>query len=78
MDLLDALVMLLSFAVAHGAQMALGAFGVTLIHGILRFSNVAPADTLAVATARPVAGPRRAHLHGGCAMSERPQREGPP
>ncbi|MEM8631592.1 MAG: branched-chain amino acid ABC transporter permease [Pseudomonadota bacterium] len=50
-DLLNALVALLNFviipATAYGAQLALGALGVTLIYGILRFSNFAHGDTMA-------------------------------
>lgn len=55
MDLLNALVALLNFVVipatAYGAQLALGALGVTLIYGILRFSNFAHGDTMAFGTA---------------------------
>lgn len=55
MDLLDALVAFLNFvlvpAVSYGAQLALGALGVTLIYGILRFSNFAHGDTMAFGTA---------------------------
>ncbi len=55
MDLLNALVVLLNFVVvpaaAYGAQLALGALGVTLIYGILRFSNFAYGDTMAFGTA---------------------------
>ena len=51
MDLLNAIVALLNFviipATAYGAQLALGALGVTLIYGILRFSNFAHGDTMA-------------------------------
>ncbi len=51
MDLLNAFVALLNFviipATAYGAQLALGALGVTLIYGILRFSNFAHGDTMA-------------------------------
>lgn len=51
MDILNALVVLANFvlipAVAYGAQLALGALGVTLIYGILRFSNFAHGDTMA-------------------------------
>jgi branched-chain amino acid transport system permease protein len=54
MDLLNALVALLNFVVipgtAYGAQLALGALGVTLIYGILRFSNFAHGDTMALGT----------------------------
>jgi branched-chain amino acid transport system permease protein len=55
MDLLNAIVALLNFvfipAAAYGAQLALGALGVTLIYGILRFSNFAHGDTMAFGTA---------------------------
>ena len=55
MDILNALVVLANFvlipATAYGAQLALGALGVTLIYGILRFSNFAHGDTMAFGTA---------------------------
>ncbi|SFM21193.1 branched-chain amino acid ABC transporter permease [Shimia aestuarii] len=51
MDFLNAIVALSNFviipAVAYGSQLALGALGVTLIYGILRFSNFAHGDTMA-------------------------------
>ncbi|MEJ2034776.1 MAG: branched-chain amino acid ABC transporter permease, partial [Maritimibacter sp.] len=51
MDLLNALVALTNFvlipAMAYGSQLALGALGVTLIYGILRFSNFAHGDQMA-------------------------------
>ena len=54
MDLLNAIVALSNFvlipAVAYGSQLALGALGVTLIYGILRFSNFAHGDTMAFGT----------------------------
>ena len=54
MDFLNALVALTNFvlvpAVAYGSQLALGALGVTLIYGILRFSNFAHGDTMAIGT----------------------------
>jgi branched-chain amino acid transport system permease protein len=54
MDLLNAFVTLANFvlipATAYGAQLALGALGVTLIYGILRFSNFAHGDTMAFGT----------------------------
>jgi branched-chain amino acid transport system permease protein len=37
--------------VAYGSQLALGALGVTLIFGVLRFSNFAHGDTMAFGTA---------------------------
>ncbi len=55
MDILNAIVTLLNFvivpAASYGAQLALGALGVTLIYGILRFSNFAHGDTMALGTA---------------------------
>lgn len=55
MDFLNALVALLNFVVipgaAYGAQLAIGALGVTLIYSILRFSNFAHGDTMAFGTA---------------------------
>jgi branched-chain amino acid transport system permease protein len=54
MDILNALVAFSNFvfipALAYGAQLALGALGVTLIYGILRFSNFAHGDTMAFGT----------------------------
>ena len=54
MDILNALVALLNFVVvpatAYGAQLALGALGVTLVYSILRFSNFAHGDTMAFGT----------------------------
>ncbi len=51
MDILNALVALANFvlipAVAYGSQLALGALGITLIFGILRFSNFAHGDGMA-------------------------------
>ncbi|GAD56011.1 branched-chain amino acid ABC transporter permease [Limimaricola cinnabarinus] len=53
-DLLNAIVALSNFVLvpgaAYGAQLALGALGVTLIYGILRFSNFAHGDTMAFGT----------------------------
>ncbi|MGR3484666.1 MAG: branched-chain amino acid ABC transporter permease [Paracoccaceae bacterium] len=53
-DILNALIVLANFvlipATAYGAQLALGALGVTLIYGILRFSNFAHGDTMAFGT----------------------------
>jgi len=37
-------------AIAYGSQLALGALGVTLVFGILRFSNFAHGDTMAFGT----------------------------
>ncbi len=51
MDFLNALVALSNYvlipAISYGSQLALGALGVTLIYGILRFSNFAHGDTMA-------------------------------
>jgi branched-chain amino acid transport system permease protein len=58
MDILNALVVLANFvlipAASYGAQLALGALGVTLIYGILRFSNFAHGDTMAFGTAATI------------------------
>lgn len=55
MDYLNAVVALLNYVVvpatSYGAQLALGALGITLIYGILRFSNFAHGDTMAFGTA---------------------------
>ena len=55
MDPVNAFVVLLNYVVipatSYGAQLALGALGVTLIYGILRFSNFAHGDTMAFGTA---------------------------
>ncbi len=54
MDILNTIVLLANFvfvpAIAYGSQLALGALGVTLIYGILRFSNFAHGDTMAFGT----------------------------
>jgi len=54
MDVLNALVVFANFVfvpgLAYGAQLALGALGVTLVYGILRFSNFAHGDTMAFGT----------------------------
>ena len=50
-EILNAIVVLSNYvlipAFAYGSQLALGALGVTLIYGILRFSNFAHGDTMA-------------------------------
>lgn len=50
-DILNALVVFANYVlipgIAYGSQLALGALGVTLIYGILRFSNFAQGDTMA-------------------------------
>ncbi len=53
-DVLDAAVVFTNFvlvpAISYGAQLSLGALGVTLIFGVLRFSNFAHGDTMAFGT----------------------------
>ncbi|MBX2878331.1 MAG: branched-chain amino acid ABC transporter permease [Granulosicoccus sp.] len=53
-SLLNALALLSNYvlvpALAYGSQLALGALGVTLVFGILRFSNFAHGDTMAFGT----------------------------
>lgn len=53
-DFLNAFVLMANFviipAATYGSQLALGALGVTLIYGILRFSNFAHGDTMAFGT----------------------------
>jgi branched-chain amino acid transport system permease protein len=53
-DVLNALVLFSNFvvipAMAYGAQLALGALGVTLIYAVLRFSNFAHGDLMAFGT----------------------------
>jgi len=52
MDLLNAFIALANYVlvpgIAYGSQLALGALGVTLVYGILRFSNFAHGDTMAL------------------------------
>lgn len=54
MDVLNALALFANFvlvpATAYGAQLALGALGVTLIYAVLRFSNFAHGDLMAFGT----------------------------
>ena len=53
-DILNALVLFGNFvfvpAISYGSQLALGALGVTLLFGILRFANFAHGDTMAFGT----------------------------
>jgi branched-chain amino acid transport system permease protein len=53
-DILNAIVLLLNFIIvpglSYGSQLALGALGITLIFGILRFANFAHGDTMAFGT----------------------------
>ena len=50
-DILNALVIIANFIIvpglAYGSQLALGALGVTLVFGVLRFSNIAHGETMA-------------------------------
>ena len=54
MDLMNAIVALTNFVlipgIAYGSQLAIGALGVTMVYGILRFSNFAHGDTMAFGT----------------------------
>ena len=53
-DFINAFVLLLNFilvpGLAYGSQIALGALGITLVYGILRFANFAHGDTMAFGT----------------------------
>ena len=53
-DILNAIVLLSNFvivpALTYGSQLALGALGITLIYGILRFANFAHGDLMAFGT----------------------------
>ena len=53
-DLLNALILISNFvivpAISYGSQLALGALGITLIYGILRFANFAHGDLMAFGT----------------------------
>ena len=53
-DILNAVVLLLNFLIvpglSYGSQLALGALGITLVFGILRFANFAHGDTMAFGT----------------------------
>lgn len=55
MEVLNAIVLLANYvlipATAYGSQLALGALGITLIYGILRFSHFAHGDVMALGTA---------------------------
>ena len=60
MDLLNALVALANYVIipglAYGSQLALGALGITLIYGLLRFSNFAHGDTMAFGATLSILG----------------------
>ena len=53
-DIVNAIVLILNFVVvpglSYGSQLALGALGITLVFGILRFANFAHGDTMAFGT----------------------------
>lgn len=53
-DLLNALILFTNFvfvpALSYGSQLALGAVGVTLVYGVLRFANFAHGDIMAFGT----------------------------
>jgi branched-chain amino acid transport system permease protein len=53
-DIVNAIVLLLNFIIvpglSYGSQLALGALGITLVYGILRFANFAHGDTMAFGT----------------------------
>lgn len=57
-DILNAIVLFANFVfipgLAYGAQLALGALGVTLIYAVLRFSNFAHGDLMAFGTAATI------------------------
>ena len=59
-DLLNALVALANYVIipglAYGSQLALGALGITLIYGVLRFSNFAHGDTMAFGATLSILG----------------------
>ena len=53
-DFINSWVLLANFvlipALSYGSQLALGALGITLVYGVLRFSNFAHGDTMAFGT----------------------------
>ena len=53
-DILNAIVVFANFVLipgaAYGSQLAIGALGITLVYGVLRFSNFAHGDTMAFGT----------------------------
>ena len=59
-DIVNALVLLANFvvvpAVAYGSQLALGALGITLVYGILRFANFSHGDLMAFGTMVAILG----------------------
>ena len=54
MDFLNSIILLTNFiivpGITYGSQLALGAIGVTLIYGVLRFANFAYGDLMAFGT----------------------------
>ena len=54
MDFLNAIILISNFvivpSITYGSQLALGAIGVTLIYGVLRFANFAYGDLMAFGT----------------------------
>ena len=54
MDFINAIILLSNFvlvpSITYGSQLALGAIGVTLIYGVLRFANFAYGDLMAFGT----------------------------
>ena len=54
LEVLNPVVLMMNFVIipglAYGSQLALGALGITLVFGILRFSNFAHGDTMAFGT----------------------------
>lgn len=58
MDVLNAIAAFTNFVliptITYGSQLSLGALGITLVFGILRFSNVAHGDTMAFGTAMTI------------------------
>ena len=54
MDFLNAIILLGNYIIVpgltYGSQLALGAIGVTLIYGVLRFANFAYGDLMAFGT----------------------------
>ena len=59
-DIVNAAVLLANFvvvpAIAYGSQLALGALGITLVYGILRFANFSHGDLMAFGTMVAILG----------------------
>ena len=77
MDFLNAFVLFANFvlvpATAYGAQLALGALGVTLIYAVLRFSNFAWGDTMAFGTMLVILATWRCRRSGSASRRCRPR-----